>query len=304
MLKSSNTLLIAGGDSWTDKQGTEWYSELEIKIWPEIVAEIFEWDLVNTGTGGSGQDFIFNNVVDAIYKNKDKYENIIVMVLWSECKRLNFYNQNHWPSPQFIASCEIDNLEKKQESIKQFGRSGEIVHTLADQIIEAYSKEWTLDNYNLTSIQSFVYGAIDNTYRHMYLLDDFCRLNNIKILHGKALHTESNIKDLLSFFMNWPNPDEEMIRYKESIQKESIETFWKNKCREIKNVVGNTNLVEVIPEIWILENRYRHLNWKTPCYHPNQEGHNIIAQRVINSWDMHVTTMKNTNLTNPTYIYD
>ena len=72
MSKYSKKLLITGGCSWTSPI-EPYYKEAGMdKVWPDHVAEFFDWDLVNTGMGGASNEYIQGRVLDAIELNQDR----------------------------------------------------------------------------------------------------------------------------------------------------------------------------------------------------------------------------------------
>ena len=65
-------LLIVGGCSWSNPNEECYHVAGIDKIWPEMVAEFLDMDLINVSEGGAGNDYIYGQTLDAIEENKDR----------------------------------------------------------------------------------------------------------------------------------------------------------------------------------------------------------------------------------------
>lgn len=164
MSKSSKTLLITGGCSFTDSN-LEQYIKLCIDAWPEVVADFMDWDLLNAGKGGGSNGHIFKSVIDAINENRDK--NIVVMLSWTNPQRLSVYGYGNLHtdlhlSPNQKRIISNPNLNAMRIVSKQLSELREMVPNNKVQL--------------------------EDTFRYIWLLNYFCEKENIKIINGKSLN--------------------------------------------------------------------------------------------------------------------
>ena len=106
MSKSFKKLLITGGCSWTSPNEPYYVAAGMTKVWPNYVADWFEWDLLNVGHGGASNDLIHNRVIDAIHQNEDR--DIVVMCAWSQAMRLTLFDM---PIAQMTFNVHMPDLE-------------------------------------------------------------------------------------------------------------------------------------------------------------------------------------------------
>ena len=129
-------ILLVSGCSYTDKDYQSIYHQ-EIDCswpkWPELLAEKLNMECINLGKGGSGQEYIYNSIVD--YTLNIKKENIgLIIPAWSGASRRDYQSYKRWQSilwdtkgdmPYFIQRslryfysfqifCERFNLQYKQ----------------------------------------------------------------------------------------------------------------------------------------------------------------------------------------------
>jgi len=76
--------------------GTQpWIKQEPFKVWSEIVAEMFDYDLINTSHSGYGNDFIFHNILDQIFTYKTQIK--LVVVMWTNWLRKDIQTRkNEW----------------------------------------------------------------------------------------------------------------------------------------------------------------------------------------------------------------
>jgi hypothetical protein len=274
MSKSSKTLLIVGGDSWTDIAGSHWYQIKNIQLWPYKVAKHFDCDVVNAGQGGASNGFIANQTMDAIYKHylhADYYDNCIVMILWSEGRRLNPWNNQSRAMIDLIVP-SIEHLEQliddgKEYHIENYRVGAELRHFYRKKIIDYKQPNKTVLFFN---------DIIEDSYRNMYLINDLCKRNNISIIHGKALPTVSHIPNTLEL-TNDEKTKLDLHDYVGSLHKEDLDhlgLYWYNKAKEITNVIAGKNITDTKPMIDYMKTDPE--KYLLPCCHPNQEGNDVI----------------------------
>ena len=85
--------IIVGGDSFSDKNQPQYSipEPLDFKMWPEIVGEKLNCEVINTARSGYGNDAIYHQTLKAIMNNKDVDH---VFVMWSEWTRQDFLLDN------------------------------------------------------------------------------------------------------------------------------------------------------------------------------------------------------------------
>ena len=81
--------IIVGGDSFSDKKQPQYAMPvpLDFKMWPEIVGDKLNCEVINTARSGYGNQAIYHTTLDAIMNNKDVDH---VFVMWSEWMRQDF----------------------------------------------------------------------------------------------------------------------------------------------------------------------------------------------------------------------
>ena len=90
--------LIVSGCSYVDNYARtigldEW------PIWPELLADRLDMELINLGKSGQGNEYIYSTLIDTVIKEK----NIgLVIAMWTEFQRLDFYRyDDQWMSLHF-----------------------------------------------------------------------------------------------------------------------------------------------------------------------------------------------------------
>ena len=97
--------LIVSGDSWTAgvtptrKDGKpQWLDDRTKTIdfdtsipWPYHLAEKLDMEVINVGLGGTGNEYIYNNMIDVLCQEK----NIgLAICCWTEFERIDFNYQS------------------------------------------------------------------------------------------------------------------------------------------------------------------------------------------------------------------
>ena len=82
--------IIVGGCSFTDKNypKTARPNSLNFKMWPEIMGDKLNCEVINTAKCGYGNQAIFHETLKAVWENIDNIEHVYVM--WSEWARQDF----------------------------------------------------------------------------------------------------------------------------------------------------------------------------------------------------------------------
>ena len=93
-------ILLVSGCSYTDKDYQSiHHPEIDCSWpkWPELLAEKLNMECVNLGKGGSGQEYIYNSLLD--YTLKIKKENIgLIIPAWSGASRRDYQSYKIWHS--------------------------------------------------------------------------------------------------------------------------------------------------------------------------------------------------------------
>lgn len=93
-------ILLVSGCSYTDKNYQSIYHpEIDCSWpkWPELLAEKLNMECINLGKGGSGQEYIYNSILD--YSLKIKKEDIgLIIPAWSGASRRDYQSYKRWHS--------------------------------------------------------------------------------------------------------------------------------------------------------------------------------------------------------------
>ena len=95
-LFSKSKKLIVSGCSYTDSLTG---ADTSLPVWPELLSKKLKMDCINLGKAGQGNEYIYSTLIDTVIKEK----NIgLVIAMWSEFQRLDFYRYNReWSSLHF-----------------------------------------------------------------------------------------------------------------------------------------------------------------------------------------------------------
>ena len=232
-------ILIASGDSWTG--GTHRDKPNSYPYWPEILADKLNMDYINFGRGGKGNEFIYNNMLDALCVTKT-IRGGLAICLWSKFDRWDLCKwtfrspgindpQAHYPyivEQQFRTEVELLRREKFVNAI----------YENKDLVSETYSL--------LKSIRWF------------HAFQNHCELQNIPYLQMQGFRPTHTIKkeffDCPQFdfinddkFIGWP------------IYKE----------------LGGKSMWQVLDEV---DPKRVELRVSKEDLHPNDKGHERIAE--------------------------
>lgn len=160
-------LLIAGGCSFTDPNFKSFDTSLNENerggwpMWPEIIADQLNLKSVNTGKRAAGNDYIFNQVIDQLYTQKNIK---LVIVMWSSWDRFNYMGKLITPIPYFITN----NL-KGVQPVKDVLKNHEDL-SLYDDIF------FNMDQNDALKYSKYL---IDTNLRYMFLLSYILKEKNI-----------------------------------------------------------------------------------------------------------------------------
>ena len=91
---SKYSKIIVGGCSFTDKNYPRRAKPkpLDFKMWPELVGEMYGYEVINTACCGYGNQAIYHKTLQGILSNLGDIEHVYIM--WSEFSRQDFLVQN------------------------------------------------------------------------------------------------------------------------------------------------------------------------------------------------------------------
>lgn len=252
----SKPLLITTGCSWTadDHVG---YIKNNIRTWPHIISDFMNWDLINVAKSGQSNNFICDKAIDAIVENEDR--EIIVFSYWTQPNRLSVFDTTFlvFNSEPHLAS-HTDNFVKMRYELKNH----------------------FVDLFNIVDEndqEEIVMNVINQSLRSVYLLDDFCKKRNIKILHNTALPIINGA--------HWVLDKEKKLKAEDARKNDhytsaAIQSSYYEKIEAIENKVVNS----------FFDNNESGFH-KIANYlirgdkHPNQKGHQLIAFEFMNKYE-------------------
>ena len=239
--------IIVGGCSVTDKNypKTARPNSLDFKMWPEIIGDKLNCEVINTAKCGYGNQAIFHETLTAIMNNNN-IDHVIVM--WSD-----------WTRQDFLISTEL-NL-KDDYRYKTFNPNVEYddagLHGDADH---GASKTW----YEKTFKQKYpnTKQLIDTNINYIYSLQTICEKLNIKYT---ALSSISTIMGPGFYFMDKQLLDHPFL--------EKIENFmgW-----PLFESIGGYTVKDLCKSKFGKAYRVSSID-----AHPNEESHKFIADKIM-----------------------
>jgi len=265
-MSTTKKLLIAGGDSWTDPDAQFYVNNGVKHVWPHYVAKNLNTELLNVGKRGMGNEYIHDTIIDAIEENIDR--DIIVMVNWSAMNRTALWNYffcdiRFNAAGDSLLGGDLNEWDYYEEICKEASNSvrNMLLSYIADNAYPDCTKEslWSaIANHNL---------------RHIYLLDKYCRLHGIPILHHRALNIFAGIEWILSAEVNF--------QLRNRIIFDCRNNQYYKKIEEFKNVVGHPKLLKPGSSCFELYEKY--FISKTE-QHPTEKGHQLIASSFVDKY--------------------
>tara|TARA_B100001175_G_scaffold213726_1_gene181548 strand:- start:438 stop:1301 length:864 start_codon:yes stop_codon:yes gene_type:complete len=260
------TLLIAGGCSYTASD-YHVYKKHNIETWPHLLAREYGYDLINTATGGYGNRWIMNSVIDAIMKNKDK--EIVVAVTWSEPYRMSFIDDTDLDHAVFLFSDQ--QHEHRLTFSPGLARYFNFNNDARKEFIK-YLKpnSWRKEN-KLSPIEKaidFNCRLVSQSFKNIWYLQDFCDRHNITSYH---MHTYNSVK--------YDEKLSQELYETDDVSKEALKAIQENMyfklVQDFDNYMGyRYNFFNDLEKegLWISDNNK--IN-----YHPNQKGHELMSKR-------------------------
>ena len=277
--------LIVSGCSWTDPNQLSEDINVSNNIvhnynrWPNILADKLNMTLINYGKIASGNEYICSSLIDNITSMNEKKRNNIglVIVAWSEAKRTDFeYRKN---KNDYYVNGLFSTRDKNR-----------------------YNKDYIWDSVLYTDpLRGDMFYKVKHSIRYMYLLQTFLKFNNIpyKMVQAIPLQKLSNLGTEF-------NLDFAFGSSQRASQIQNLDIVQNNFNKELSSALVNFQLCRLIdknnfigwPTLMQLGgySLYDNLNKKTDFIsdlttfteyrkdnHPNQNGHNKIANIILNN---------------------
>jgi len=294
MSKSSKKLLITGGCSWTSPNEPYYVAAGMTKVWPNYVADWFEWDLLNVGHGGASNDLIHNRVIDAIHQNEDR--DIVVMCAWSQAMRLTLFDM---PIAQMTFNVHMPDLEPP------FGLTKTNCQKVMRELLQLHVHEYdprytlppavdgTLNGPHGISLEDHYRMVARWSIRNIYMLNEYCVSKGIPIVHHAAVNILNGIEWVMNPEVNMKNRS----KVYEAVGDDNQINIIYNKIKTWDNVVGKNlfehgaSCYEMYPQYFLCSNEQ----------HPNDKGMALIAHSFVNKF---IDRYEQRAKTEADYVYD
>lgn len=295
LLYMTKPLLITSGCSWTDALEPG-YTENNINVWSSIVGEFMDWDVINRGTGGAGNQFIANQVFDAISQNPNR--DITVFVYWSQACRASIFGldnivlgkSGNWarePNESRLTKASVEKYISERLNFiskKDFEYSPSGFRPEANTVIP-----------NLDPKMNVYASVVLESLRTICLLDEYCKMKGIAIIHGTALNTIMGAEAVTKL-------DDVISPTTMKIREKLFEV-----CKDLKYYQYIENITNKIERNFFDYSesgyhKYEHLFISAEDNHPNQKAHQLIAAEFINAY--HRELNKDRPASEQSYVYD
>ena len=261
------TTLIAGGCSYADPNYVL-YKKYDIETWPSLLAKKHGYNLVNTAQGGRGNRHIVNSVIDAVVEN-DK-DDIIVVVAWSELYRLSYIDDTDLDHPIFLFSDA--EYKRRQGRSKGLANYFDFIEPGRQQIIKSIIK--MQDKTQQTSEEKVVdlnSKMVIQSFRNIWYLQDFCERHNIKMYHMHSFDAfayDRTLADEIYGKHDVYNKVDQLIKGNVYYKRVQDDNYYAGSDYNLYDDIEKNDM-------FIVDGNT--INW-----HPNQQGHEFIADRIDN----------------------
>jgi len=284
-------LLITSGCSWTDALEPG-YTEKNINVWSSIVAEFMDWDVINRGTGGAGNQLISNRVFDAINKNPDR--EIIVFVYWSQAIRASLFGLDN------IVLGKSGNWVREPNESRLSKASVEKYISKRLNFISKKDIEYPTTVVYGSDPQMNVYASVVlESLRTICLLDEYCKMKGITIIHGSALNTVMGSEAVTDVDVE---EHDVMSSRRIKLREKLFEV-----CKDLKYYQYIENMTNKLERNFFDYSesgyhKYEHMFISAEDHHPNQKAHQLIAAEFINAYQRELN--KDRPASEQSYVYD
>ena len=291
LLYMTKPLLITSGCSWTDALEPG-YTENNINVWSSIVGEFMDWDVINRGTGGAGNQFIANQVFDTINENSNR--EIIVFVYWSQACRASIFGLDN------IVLGKSGNWTREPNESRLTKASVEKYISKRLNFISEKSIHYSTTIVRGLDSEMNVYAAVVlESLRTICLLDEYCKMKGITIIHGAALNTVMGSEAVTDV-----DVEEHAVM---SSRRIKLREKLFEVCKDLKYYQCIENMTNKIERNFFDYSesgyhKYEHLFISEKDNHPNQKAHQLIAAEFINAY--HRELNKDRPASEQSYVYD
>tara|TARA_B100000963_G_scaffold339774_1_gene337797 strand:- start:976 stop:1743 length:768 start_codon:yes stop_codon:yes gene_type:complete len=249
---SKYSKIIAGGCSFTDKDFPKFASPnpLDYKMWPEVIGEKLDCEVINTGRCGFGNYAIYHTTLNAIMKHKVDH----VFVMWSDWTRQDFLIDSFASSTRMSGKAGGDYVSlhpfywgiKESDVIKWYNES----FTKNFPHKHIHGKEFTASMPNIQQL-------IDTNINYIFSMQAICEKLNIKYTACQAME---NDRFLPSILIKHP-------------YLEHIKNFY---GWPMDKKLGGFTMVDLLKKEY--KNAYK---VSEEDAHPNEIGHKFIGNKIM-----------------------
>ena len=257
--------IIVGGCSFTDKNypSRAKPKPLNFKMWPEVIGELYDCEVINTAKCGFGNMAIYHETLDAIIKNKDNIKHVYVM--WSE-----------WARQDFLLNDYSYHITQADGSRTKITKRFDTMIPRAENDEYDKTQLWYRKSFNFSGTIKHAYPNLDNlidtNLNYIYSMQSICENLNIPYTFAQA------IKPIPAFHFTNDNHKRDnaiaikLIEHKTSdLIKEK--NFW---GWPIAPEIGGFNVLSFLKRA-MGETGYK-VSFKDT--HPNEKAHRLIAKEL------------------------
>ena len=262
-------MILAAGCSWTDSNFVSLDQTLKDQdrggwpMWPEVMGTKLGLETKNLGLAGCDNRYIFNSVIDEIWKHT-KID--LCVVMWTGWDRFQYLNTWKYPMASYVlnnadyhADRAIPNENRSQKDIDYFFESFGILNEFTSHYDGSYRE-----------LKKYSKNIVDGTLRYMHMLSTALENNNIPYLFAQGVP---------GFPLGWISgnySDKEVLK---DIMNCMYMPYLKKNKRIIgfpfQSIFGGSTMYN------ILENNEKDLKVSELDMHPNAEGQRLIAQELM-----------------------
>ena len=256
---------------WQTKSIKEfkWGQQDEFKLWPEIVAEKTNCDLINLSESGAGNLSIYSMALDYIVSNKvDK-----AIIVWSGLGRWEFealdlkLKKRLYRNGELIGEYKTGKLIPKNNTRSTWLRyHNHIVNKELDEHNNFEHQTNELDRLSEAGAFSLT-TSVYNWFRLIFSMQEICKSLNIDLKMFQSVRPLKSVKE---------NVEASKIIIKDSYLPKINEKIFKGF--PAIDYIGGTCFSDILRETK-KDGKYTISELDK---HPNKEGHKLIAEYVLN----------------------
>lgn len=247
-------MIIVGGCSFTDKNMPKSAvpNPMDFKMWPELLSEKLNIEVINTAKCGSGNERIYHSVMNEIFKHDEKKIDRVI-IAWSEWTRQDFMVGDTWKS-----------IVPKIKDMKD-------EHTKTKVYDYAKLNQWYNECFNND------YPNIENVIRKnlhfFYSMYAVCKQKNIELRMFQMISSVNNYyQSEIEMDVLKSKTDHELIKNNITLELDD-KIFWGWPC--LRSLGG-------IELIRYLEKNDQYIRINHIDAHPNDLGQKYIMEFIYN----------------------